>query len=169
MTDDRVSTVNDVLLAYVRFAQGYYSNGGTLSKEFTCMKEAMRPLRKLYGRTAAAEFGPKKLKTVQREMIKLGWSRRYLNRQVGRIRRIFKWAASEELVSPSVHLALTTVAGIREGAEGVRDTEPIRPVADAVVEATLQHVAPPVGGDDPTSAAHRDAARRGRTDASVRH
>lgn len=36
------------------------------------IEAALRPLRLLYSRTRIAEFGPRKLKLVREEMIKLG-------------------------------------------------------------------------------------------------
>jgi integrase len=104
----------------------------------------MRRLKALYGHSIAAEFGPKDLKTVRQEMIEKGLSRTYINNQVNRIKRIFKWAVSEELVAPSVYQGLQTVAGLRYGRSQARETAPVRPVADIHVEAVLPFVAPPV-------------------------
>ena len=42
---------------------------------------------------------------------------------------MFKWAAREELVPVAVHQALATVAGLRKGRTGVRDADPVGPVA----------------------------------------
>jgi len=42
-------SVNEMLLRYWKFAQGYYASDGTPTKEMACMKEAMRPLKALYG------------------------------------------------------------------------------------------------------------------------
>jgi integrase len=64
-----------------------------------------------------------------------------INRRIGRIVRIFKWAVSEELVPPSVHQALQTVPGLRRGRADVRESEPVKPVADAFVDAIQLHVA----------------------------
>ena len=73
-----------------------------------------------------------------------GWCRTYTNRQVKRIQYAFRWAASEELVPVTIAQALGTVAGIRQGAEGTRESEPVGPVADDVVDATLSFLPPPV-------------------------
>jgi hypothetical protein len=50
---------------------------------------------------------------------------------------MFKWAVSEELVAESVYNALTTVRGLERGRSEARETEPVGPVADSVVEAKL--------------------------------
>jgi hypothetical protein len=48
-------------------------------------------------------------------MIALGWCRTHINRQINRIRYIFKWAASKELIPGTVHHGLSTVVGLRGG------------------------------------------------------
>jgi hypothetical protein len=58
-TDSNLS-INDMLLAYWRFAKTYYVKDGKPTKELTSMQEAIRPLRKLYGRSQGCEFGPKR-------------------------------------------------------------------------------------------------------------
>lgn len=73
-------------------------------------------------------------------MIDLGQSRRYINDNVDRIRRIFKWAVSEELVPAAVHQALQTVAGLRKGRTAARENPGVRPVSDGLVEATLRYL-----------------------------
>jgi integrase len=58
-----------------------------------------------------------------------------INKRVRRIVRAFKWAVSEEMVPPAVHQALKTVQGLRPGRADVRESEPVRPVSDAFVDA----------------------------------
>ena len=36
------------------------------------------------------------------EMIKLGWCRQYVNRQILRVKTVFKWAVANELLEPRV-------------------------------------------------------------------
>jgi integrase len=105
---------------------------------------AIRTLRKSYGQTRAVEFGPLALKAVQAQMVQLGHSRRYVNGSIDWIRRMFRWAASEELIPASVPHALGTVPGLRKGRTAARETEPILPVDEVTVDATLPHVSPVV-------------------------
>src|SRR5262245_23819166 len=70
LPDDRAGaepTVNEVILSYVRFAEGYYQDG-MQSTELGCIKDALRIVRSLYGREPAAAFGPKRLKAVRERM-----------------------------------------------------------------------------------------------------
>lgn len=73
-------------------------------------------------------------------MVEDGLSRRYVNDHTGRIKRIFKWGVAEELLPASVYHALSVVSGLRRGRTAARETPPVEPVADAVVEATLPHL-----------------------------
>jgi hypothetical protein len=90
-------------------------------------KLALRPLRELYGCTPAAGFGPKKLKAVRQRMIDAGLCRTVVNRYVGRVRTVFRWAESEELVPAASHHALRTLAGLPRNARGVRHTPACSP------------------------------------------
>ncbi len=55
--------------------------------------------------------------------------------------RAFKWAVGEEMVPPSVHHGLKAVNGLRRGRADVRESEPVKPVPEAFVDAIRPHVA----------------------------
>jgi integrase len=101
-------------------------------------------LKELYGSTPAKDFGPLALKACRRAMIEKDWSRKYINGQIGRIRRAFKWAVSEELVPSATWEALRAVEGLRHGKSGVRETKKVKPVEQAHVDAALPHMLPTV-------------------------
>jgi integrase len=133
-------TVNELAEAYLRHADAYYVKNGKPTVEPGNIRLAIRPLRQLYGHTLAREFGPVALKAVRNAMAEADICRSEINRRIGRIVRIFKWAVSEELVPPSVHQALQTVPGLRRGRADVREAEPVRPVPDAFVDAIKAYV-----------------------------
>lgn len=138
-------SINELILRYMEFARSYYMKDGKPAKENDNIKHSAHPLRALYSHTPASEFGPKRLQAVRQHMIdtqKL--SRGVINSRINRIRRIFKWAVAEELVPPSVYEGLRAVAGLRYGRTEARETEPVRPVDDAVVNATLPHLPPQI-------------------------
>jgi integrase len=137
-------TINEMLAGYLRFAQGYYILGGKPTREVQCLKIAMRPLKQLYGRTSVVDFGPIALKAVRDKMIEYGWVRTSVNHHISRLRRIFKWAVENELVAPSILHGLQAVTGLKYGRSTAEESEPIRPVADAFVDAVIAKVSPPV-------------------------
>jgi integrase len=53
---------------------------------------------------------------------------------------MFKWAVAEELVPPAVYQALAAVPGLQRGRSKARESEPVCPVEDAVVAATLPYL-----------------------------
>lgn len=57
-------TINELVLAYWRHAEVWYRKGGKPTPELTILKTPLKHLRKLYGSTPAAEFGPLKLKAA---------------------------------------------------------------------------------------------------------
>jgi integrase len=131
-------TVNELVRLFKQHAERHYRHAdGTPTHEQKNFAHALRTARELYGDTPAAEFGPLALKAVRRAMIDKGICRTQVNARVGRVRRVFKWAASEELVPAAVHQALTTVTGLQAGRSAAREREPVQPVPAAVVEATL--------------------------------
>ena len=109
-------TVADLIARFLVHTEARYVRpDGSIAAEVNNFACAFRPLAKLHGYTLAKDFGPLALKDVRRKMQEANWSRMVINRGVNRIRMLFKWAESEELVPPSTLHALQTVAGLRFG------------------------------------------------------
>jgi integrase len=132
-------SVNELILAYIRHAAGYYKPApGGEQKEVGCIRDALRIVRRLYGRSPATDFGPKALKAVRQEMVREGWSRSYVNHQINRVRRMFRWATEEELIPATVYHALQAVRGLRKGLPGVRESQKVRPVPARWIKTVLR-------------------------------
>ncbi len=126
-------------------AKSYYVRNGEPTGEIDGIKDSLRPLRKLYGRTLAAEFGPLRLKAVRQHMIDVqGICRTEINKRIGRIKRAFNWAVSEELIPPTIAHGLQAVKGLLMGRTKARESKPVKPVADEHVDAILPYLPPPV-------------------------
>ncbi len=93
----------------------------------------------LYGKTEARDFGPLALKTHRDSLIEADLSRGVVNNHVSRIKRFFKWVTANEMVPLHVSHGLQCVAGLRYGRSTARETDPVRPVDDAIVDATIEH------------------------------
>jgi integrase len=130
--------VVELVARYWRHAKVYY--GGGHGGELGSFRLAIGFLRRLYGRTPVIDFGPLALKVVRQAMVDAGWSRRYVNRQVERIRRMFRWGVEQELVRVEVYQALRAVEGLRLGRTSAREPEPVRPVPEQRVHAIEGHV-----------------------------
>jgi integrase len=65
-----------------------------------------------------------------------------INHRCQRIVRVFRWAASEELVSGETFHALKTVPGLARGRTAARECPPVKPVPDEIVEKTIAQLSP---------------------------
>jgi len=80
-------TVEELILQYWKYAELHYGRDGRPSRELDNIRDAMRPVRKLYAHTPAANFGPLSLKTIRRTMIDADLSRKTINYRIGKVRR----------------------------------------------------------------------------------
>lgn len=128
-------------------------------ENFRC---AMRPLNRLFGDLPVKEFGPLCLVAVQKAMAdgswlsseereaakkagrRIGLARATINARIGRLKLMFGWAVSLQLIPGSVYHGLLAVKGLARGRSAARETEAVSPVAVGVVEETLLHLPPVV-------------------------
>ncbi len=140
VTEREAITVAELVLAYRRYAKTYYAPP---SKEEAQIRLALRPVVSKYGHTLAKDFGPLALKAVRETWIEAGLARKYINQRAGRIVRAWAWAVENELVPPDCWQALKAVKGLRAGRTSAKETPPVRPVSDSVLEATLEEIGSP--------------------------
>ena len=134
-------TVVELLARYWRHATQYYRRpDGSPTRTLENVRLALGPLREIFGHLPAAQFTPRTLKDLRRSLIHRGQCRNTINKTVGTIRRVFKWAASEEVIDVSVFEALQTVEGLRAGRSSARETPPVRPVPDSHISAVRPYV-----------------------------
>jgi integrase len=137
--------VNEVLLGFWHHAERHFRLAdGSSTNELAQYRQTFRLVKELCGTSSAAAFGPKALKILRQRMIDAGWTRKLINQRVGRVRRAFRWAASEELIPAGVHLALTTVSGLQAGRTEARETDPVQPVTQEDIRATVPYLRPAV-------------------------
>ncbi len=136
----RKIAVAELLVSYWKFARGFYVKNGKPTGEIPSLKSALRTFKESYGSVLVEDVGPLMLIAYQNELVASGLSRKYVNQQTGRIKRIFRWGVSRELVPVSVHQTLATVAWLRKGKTAAKEYAPVVAVPDDVVVATLKHV-----------------------------
>lgn len=130
-----------IMAAYLEHSKVYYQRpDGNPGREFEMIREVLRIVRKNCSELPAKDFGPKRLKEIRQAMIDRDHSRKYVNKNIERIRRMFRWAVAEELVPVTVHSTLATVVGLKRGRTTARELDPIKPVPDTDVEATLDYL-----------------------------
>jgi integrase len=134
------TTVTELVVAYLEFANSYYRKDGKVTDEARMIKTAIKFARELYGRTPAAEFGPLALQAVREAMIGKGWCRTHTNRQMERVKRMFKWATSRQIIPGGVYEALRCVSGLKRGRTEAREGRKVKPISDVDILATLEHL-----------------------------
>ena len=135
-------SVDELILAYFRHAQSYYVKDGRPTSEQDNIRQALRPVRRLYGASPALEFGPVALSNVREAMVAAGRSRKLINKDVNRVRGMFGWAVEHELLPVEAHLALRRMKGLRKGRSDAREAPPVEPVAEEAIRAVLPHLTP---------------------------
>lgn len=131
-------SINELIVAYWAHVETYYRHAdGTPTSEVDAIRLALRRLKNLYGHTLAASFDTLALEALRRRMIDDGLCRNRINKDIARVKRLFKWAGARQLIAPEVFLRLQTVEGLRAGRTNARETEPVKPVAEEWVRATL--------------------------------
>jgi integrase len=129
--------VDELVAAYLDHANVYYD-----SKEYQAFVSVSAPLLNAAADLPVAKFGALSLEKARAAMIALGWSRQYCNKQTNRVRRIFRWGVSKELVPPMVLESLRSLDPLREGRCNAPETPPVTPVDAADVEATVVYCPP---------------------------
>ena len=137
-------SINELILLYWPHVQEYYVKNGKPTSEQMSIRLALRPVSRLYGRSRTVDFGPLALKAVREEMINAGITRKRINQHVSRICRMFEWGVSQELIPVTVLHALKTVKGLRRGRTSAKESQPVRPVSEAHVNAVLPFLTKPL-------------------------
>ena len=132
-------TIAQLSALYLRFAMSYYVKNGKQTNEVSCIKAALKYLNESYSTTVANEFGPLSLEAVREQIIAAGNSRSDINKTVNRIRRMFKWGVTKELLHVQINQALATLPGLKKEKTNAKEPDPILPVDTATVEATLKY------------------------------
>ncbi len=160
--------VGELILRYWQFANNYYVKNGRPTGELHPLKSALRVLRRHCGGLPVTAIGPLVLRDLQQTMIRepvtrrvkvtapdgtvafetkvvrVGLARRTINKQIGRVKRVFRCAVAEELLPPGVYAALRAAPGLKKNRSAAREKGRVRPVAAGHVEAALERVPPTV-------------------------
>lgn len=154
-TDDL--TIAELVERYLRehVDQHHRHPDGSPTSEKPRIVAAVKPLVRLFGDKLASRFSPLNLRTYRDVLISGTWRtkdeekkrakcgkygppcRRSVNSDVGRIKRMYRWAVSLCLVPSPVLSALESLAGLQPGRTEAKDRPPIQPVPIGDVEKTI--------------------------------
>ena len=89
-------------------------------------RTVMKQMLRLYGRTAAADFGPLALKSLRQRWEADGLSLSTINGRVDKVRRIVRWGVEHELVDANVLHALKAVRSLTPATSAARPPRRVR-------------------------------------------
>lgn len=140
--DRRTVTIDELVNEFRIWASARYVKNGVHTSELDLFRTALSPVLDLYREIDVNSFGPLALIACRKELVARGYCRLKVNSHLGRIRRVWKWGVSRELVNESTWTALRSVEGLRKGE--AHDLPPVRSVPMDRVNALEGHVLPPV-------------------------
>jgi integrase len=140
-----VRIIPDLVRAYMVFAKEYYVDPeGANTSEVGYIERTLEVLLDCFPSLSVDEFGPLRLKEVREVMIDKKWCRKQVNQRISTIRRMFKWAVSEQILSPMILHGLQAVSGLKRGRTRAKESKRVLPVDERDVYAILAHTTPVV-------------------------
>lgn len=126
---------------YLEDQKEHHTNAsGEVAPYYTTKAHSVKMLRELHGNELVTEFGPLKLQVFRKEMIASGRvSRLEINRRISRIKSMWGWGVSMQLLPADAKYALEDVKGLRAGVRGTFDCPKVKPVPQHIVSITLNH------------------------------
>ena len=132
-------TIWELCAAFLDYAEAKLDRS-----DYSAFSKATKVLCQRFGDLPAAQFTPGRLREIQNDLIGLKLERTQINRLTSMVTRIYKWAASYDMVPASIIAGLRTLPGVRTGQPGVKDNPPVDPVDLKTVKQTLAHLYEPI-------------------------
>lgn len=140
-------TVNEMCDRYQEWSDDTYQKpalegGRRPTRNASTIYYALRPLREVAGDKAPGDVRAEDLYDCQKWMITHGHCRNAINRHIRRIRTAFRWAArpGRRFIDAAVVHDLTLVEPVKYGRTAARESEPVKPAPEELVEAVLPHL-----------------------------
>lgn len=153
------TTVQQLTERFLEWARTYYRRqDGTPTGEVSNLERACALLNERHGDLNPQEFTPNRLRAFRDGLVNRRFRQRtdaagqiiegsgkvlcrnYINNVTRRIRQMFKWAESRELVSATCYHRLTSVGSLKAGRSDARESMGLAPVTEEQVKATVPHL-----------------------------
>lgn len=139
----QIVTVIDIVKTYLNHCNQYYIDmNGQPTAEPAKIRYALKPLVELFGHINLEDFGPLKLIEVRDRMISTGFCRNTVNQRIGIIKRMFKWAASRQLIPMITYQGLLTVEGLKRNRSAAKESQPVKAIDEEHVYKILPYLTP---------------------------
>ena len=132
------ATVADLCALWANHCREYYKGSSTAVNSV----RDVRLFRDLYGNAALAELTHADMLQFRDALIRSGISRTTVNTRLWRVKYMLAWALDEALIPAMVKAELTQVRSIKRGRSAAKEHAPVRPVDDATIATTIEHMMP---------------------------
>jgi hypothetical protein len=139
-------TVDTLCVKYLVHVDKYYVKNGQPTSEPNNIRIALKYLIATKGPTIARAFGPLALQEVRQAMIDAKCVRTSINRMIGRVKRVFRWGVSQEILPPELLTGLDSVEGLQANRSDAEESEPVSTVEIAHVNAIKPYVTRQIWG-----------------------
>lgn len=102
----------------------------------------VRLFRELYCNAAVAELTHADMLLLRDALVRSGVSRHTVSSRLWRVKYMLAWALDEAIIPATVKAELTQVKGIKRGRTAAPERQPVRPVDDATISATVGRLMP---------------------------
>ena len=136
-------SVSELCALWAEHCREYYRRpDGTPTSMATNAVLAVRLFRDLYGNAAVAELTHADMLQLRDALVRSGIARTTVNRRLWCVKYMMEWALDEAIIPATVKAELTQVRGVKRGRTNAPERQPVRPVDDATIAATVAHMMP---------------------------
>ncbi len=138
-----VENIAQLAKAFNEHAKEYYKDhNGQNTKEVDNIRHSLKTLLETFATTDVQDFGPLKLIELRNELINQNICRRTINQRIGIVKRMFKWAASRQMIPMITYQGLLTVDGLKRNRSAAKESKPVKPVDEEHVYKVLPYLSP---------------------------
>lgn len=142
-----VVTIDELIFVFRKHAREFYVKNGEVTREAELIEEITKLFGLKYGPMSVNEFGSVDLEEFRDSLVSdHDWTRKFINKQINRVRLMFKWGAMKEICLPRVPEQLYTLTGLAKGKTEARESKAVECVKEDYLEKTLPHL-PPIIAD----------------------
>lgn len=136
-------SVSELCALWAEHCREYYRGpDGTPTSMATNAVLAVRLFRDLYGNAAVSELTHADMLQLRDALVRSGVARTTVNRRLWCVKYMMEWALDEAIIPAAVKAELTQVKGVKRGRTLAPERQPVRPVDDATIAATVAHMMP---------------------------
>lgn len=131
---------NEMWLAFLEKVVPKYSS----DSERNHYRKLAGLVRVFFGAEPASSMSPRRLVAIRERLVEQGHCRKFVNLQMVRLKRAYRWAASMEMIGGEVPFALSTVRPLGRGE--ARESPKVKPAPTGALEKVLPYLPRGVAG-----------------------